>query len=780
MKIFLTQFQKDFFAYFNSFIAYVIIAVYTLLSFFSALYLGNYFLREIDVMNSFFVMQPSVLLLIIPAITMRSWADENKNGTLELLLTQPISYSKLILAKFFASFCFFLLLVSFSIPFLIITSFLTLLDWGIVISAYCGLILCGGLFTAVGCLVSSLCRNSITSFICTIFSLLLIMQFKLAPINSTFLVIPLEVLNFFNNYNAFLSGILFVNNVIYFICGIILLLWLNIVTMSSRQILNRKRLFGFIGLLILIFSFLILTCNLFFNSPFDISHNQFYTLSKNNQNYLNTIDKRIDITLYEAKTKREDETSSYAIHAEFVERFLKQIQRLSFGAVRHSIIRVEAFSELERQLIDEGIPYEEDNTHNKSYLTLSLSDNDGNFSQINTLSSLRFNLFEADIMRAIKTFGKSKNNIAVIASPNELAAMQGFRNLLTEFYTVAFLDEHIEYLSSEYDAVIVINPTDLQHEMLVALDQYLLNGGNIVFFSDPNPALKTDDDYLADFLGTYGIRPIFNRIISQNDSELGIAELPENYFGDGVRTILVHSVGEVENHNSSTFTTSPLLSFNGKTIAAISTGKYRSNYPRYIEKYSDFLPFSLKTGKILFFNDSDLIKDYMYVSRESKGTEFYQTISFFDNHLFQLRLMAEVTNSSTEKDLPYHHYLLNSMSIGQSILTNLKQTFQKALDDLQQEISSIKNKLSAQTSLTSKDVKQRARLLQRLNQAEDELNITNRTVLNNYKSIILFLTLLLGLVIPCIILGGTLLFVHLLRKCRNFKIRRLISHAQTN
>ena len=165
MKTFLIQSKKDFTAYFSGFLPYIIIAIYSILSAFSALYIGDYFVRDTDVMDSYFMFQPFILLLIIPAITMRSWADEFKSGTIELLLTQPVSYSQLVLAKFCAAYLFFGLLVLSSLPFLLVTATLIPLDRGIIISAYCGLLLCGALFIAIGEVISSLCRHNIISFI---------------------------------------------------------------------------------------------------------------------------------------------------------------------------------------------------------------------------------------------------------------------------------------------------------------------------------------------------------------------------------------------------------------------------------------------------------------------------------------------------------------------------------------------------------------------------------------------------------------------------------------
>ena len=99
MKLFFTQYLKDFYANFSNFNAYIILVIYYTLSVFSAIYLGDYFLRDTEIMNSFFAMQPVILTFVIPAITMRSWAEEIKTGTMELLLTQPISYFKLVTSK---------------------------------------------------------------------------------------------------------------------------------------------------------------------------------------------------------------------------------------------------------------------------------------------------------------------------------------------------------------------------------------------------------------------------------------------------------------------------------------------------------------------------------------------------------------------------------------------------------------------------------------------------------------------------------------------------------
>lgn len=235
MKQFLTQFNKEFRANFNGFSAYIIIAAYYILSLFSALYLGDYFLRESEIMNAYFIMQPVILTLVIPATTMRTWADEAKSGTLELLLTQPIGYFKLVLAKFFAAYAFFFLMAAMSLFLFFVSDRLSILDTGLTLSGYAGLLLCGALFTAAGCLVSALSRNNILSYIAAIFVLFFLTQVEFTSAGSGIYVFSLRGLNFEDNYKAFLSGILTWSNLAYFIIGTCICLWLNTAAVECKR-----------------------------------------------------------------------------------------------------------------------------------------------------------------------------------------------------------------------------------------------------------------------------------------------------------------------------------------------------------------------------------------------------------------------------------------------------------------------------------------------------------------------------------------------------------------
>jgi ABC-2 type transport system permease protein len=171
----LAIFQKEIGSFFNSLIAYIVIAV-----FLTAIGLIVWVFPESNIpdygfadMNSFFSLAPYVLIFLIPAITMRSLAEESRNGTLELLLTKPLRNRDLILGKFFANW----VLVLFTILPTILYYFSVYqlgnpvgnIDSAAVLGSYMGLMLLCGVLVSMGLWCSSLNDNQIVAFILAVF-----------------------------------------------------------------------------------------------------------------------------------------------------------------------------------------------------------------------------------------------------------------------------------------------------------------------------------------------------------------------------------------------------------------------------------------------------------------------------------------------------------------------------------------------------------------------------------------------------------------------------------
>lgn len=242
LKSFWSIFNKEFASYFKTGTAYVILAVYIILSMTAAFYFGHFFILNNSDLNSFFSFQPEILALIMPAVTMRSWADERRSGTIEYILTQPINYTSVVLAKFTAAWIFGLLMLALTLPFWIYSDALINLDNLNILSGYLVCILIIGTFSALGCVVSAFNTNPVIAYIMSIF-----VSWGITNINLNFLIDSasklsnevfvkvIQSLNFLKHYQDFITGQVGFENIIYFLSIIVLALWLNVVTIEYKK-----------------------------------------------------------------------------------------------------------------------------------------------------------------------------------------------------------------------------------------------------------------------------------------------------------------------------------------------------------------------------------------------------------------------------------------------------------------------------------------------------------------------------------------------------------------
>jgi ABC-2 type transport system permease protein len=241
----LTLFIREINNFFNNLIGYISIAVFLLIT---SLFLWV-FPIETNILRTghanvdgLFMMGPFVFLFLIPAITMRFFADENKSGTIEILLTKPLTDLQIILAKFLAAF----VLVIFSLlPTLVYVISVYQhglpvgnMDMGATWGSYLGLLFLGGAFVAIGLFASSLTDNQIVSFIVSIFlcgfayvGFELIYSFDLFGNFDLFI----RNLGVYAHYTSISRGVVDSRDIIYFLSVIGLFLLLTKIKLESRK-----------------------------------------------------------------------------------------------------------------------------------------------------------------------------------------------------------------------------------------------------------------------------------------------------------------------------------------------------------------------------------------------------------------------------------------------------------------------------------------------------------------------------------------------------------------
>src|SRR3954471_2628238 len=158
--------KRELGAYFSSPLAYVFIVIFLLLCSFFTFFVGGFFeLRQASLVRPFFTWLPWFYLFLVPAVGMRLWAEERRVGTIELLLTMPITTWQAIVGKFVASWVFLLLALVLTFPVVITVNYLGHPDNGVIFCGYVGSWLLAGAYLAVSAMTSAMTRNQVVSFI---------------------------------------------------------------------------------------------------------------------------------------------------------------------------------------------------------------------------------------------------------------------------------------------------------------------------------------------------------------------------------------------------------------------------------------------------------------------------------------------------------------------------------------------------------------------------------------------------------------------------------------
>ena len=159
--------RKEVSSYFNSAVAYIVVIFFLVFTSAWFFFIQRFLVRDIADLRTYFAVVPSLLIFLIPAITMRSWAEERKGGTSELLLTLPCRESELVIGKYIGALVLLATIVMLSVPIPLMVAPLGDFEIGQIVGQYIGVICVGSAMIAVGLLVSSLSTNQISAFILT-------------------------------------------------------------------------------------------------------------------------------------------------------------------------------------------------------------------------------------------------------------------------------------------------------------------------------------------------------------------------------------------------------------------------------------------------------------------------------------------------------------------------------------------------------------------------------------------------------------------------------------
>ena len=180
-------FKREFKSYFESPVAYVFMVVFLILLGFLTFSFSHFYDRGIADLEPFFFWHPWVYLLLVPASTMGLWAEEQRQGTIELLFTMPVTMTEAVMGKFLAAWLFIATTMALTIPVIVPTvCFLGNPDISVIVSGYIGSFLLAGACVAIGMLTSAFTRNQVISFVLSLIFSLLLLLCGFDPVTSWF------------------------------------------------------------------------------------------------------------------------------------------------------------------------------------------------------------------------------------------------------------------------------------------------------------------------------------------------------------------------------------------------------------------------------------------------------------------------------------------------------------------------------------------------------------------------------------------------------------------
>lgn len=217
-------FKRELASYFATPIAYVFLVIFVALSGVFTFYIGGFFDRGQADLRPFFQFHPWLYLFLIPALAMRLWAEERRSGTLELLLTLPVTMTQAVLGKFLAAWAFSAIALLFTFPLWLTTAYLGEPDNGVILASYVGSVLMAGAFLSIGACMSALTRNQVIAFVLTAVVCLgfvmsgypLVLEFVSAWAPD-FVIEAVSSFSFLSHFSAVSKGVIELRDLIFFV-----------------------------------------------------------------------------------------------------------------------------------------------------------------------------------------------------------------------------------------------------------------------------------------------------------------------------------------------------------------------------------------------------------------------------------------------------------------------------------------------------------------------------------------------------------------------------------
>ena len=242
MRTIWTIAKRELWAYFSSPVAYVFIVIFLLLAAAFTLLVSGFFERGVADLIPFFFWHPWLYLFLVPAVGMRLWAEELRLGTMELLLTMPVTPWQAISGKFLASWIFLCIALVLTFPLVVTVAYLGHPDFGRIFCGYIGSFLLAGAFLSIGSLTSSLTRSQVIAFILAVVICLFLILCGWRPITDplsawapAWIVDAVTSIGVITHFDSIQRGVVDSRDLLYFVSVIVFSLFATSVILRAHR-----------------------------------------------------------------------------------------------------------------------------------------------------------------------------------------------------------------------------------------------------------------------------------------------------------------------------------------------------------------------------------------------------------------------------------------------------------------------------------------------------------------------------------------------------------------
>lgn len=233
--------RRELAGYFATPVAYVFIVIFLVMAGALTFTLGNFFARGQADLNPFFSFVPWLFLFLVPALTMRLWAEERRLGTIELLLTLPIAQWQAVVGKFLAAWAFCGIALALTFPLWLTVNFLGEPDNGVILAGYAGCLLVAGAYLALGSAISALTKNQVVAFVIAV-AACFVFAASGSPVVTGFLSTNIpqlaevsRALSVADRFQGFTRGVVSARDIIFFASFIGFWLFVNNLVLDHRK-----------------------------------------------------------------------------------------------------------------------------------------------------------------------------------------------------------------------------------------------------------------------------------------------------------------------------------------------------------------------------------------------------------------------------------------------------------------------------------------------------------------------------------------------------------------